>query len=345
MCAAVQLDDEKILVDQLSALTVNEIKQFLRRKKLPTTGRKEQLRETVETALRKRKIAVKHLAAFLDEVTPWGKQHVFLYKGPAARNWRDESWVRDRLAKNDLLGLLNARAKSLVLPEELAIASIQWSKRRLRIVSVKKREGWLRDDEHDEDAELDDGRPVQMRAWVRQVLRGIVALEWDLVSGNAFLQITQLPSGMLYEKVAAEFATLVKPWLNLANFSLIDLRTLATRLFEQEEKGAGKAESHAFDFNRLGQRNVSARSTSSKVPLRGDPTVDNVMKMVRNDGGIPRIADFYWESNGELSDDGEPHSKRPHFVIVAEKGRLNFKTPNTEDGFRSVLTELRKLAR
>ena len=81
------------------------------------------------------------------------------------------------------------------------------------------------------------------------------------------------------------------------------------------------------------------------MPLRGDRTVDGVLKLVQRDG-IPRIGDFYFDGDGArtvAAGDGKPE-KRRHVIIMAEKGRINFATPGAEEGLRSVSTSCERLA-
>lgn len=338
---------QDLILDHLTALTNKEIRRFLKRHKIAgaSVQAKDELRRILRDALKAEQISTKSVVRFLDEVTPWGKQHVYLYTGPSAKDWRNEKWVMDHFKAHDLLNLLNAATDTIVLPEELQLACIHWSKQRLRITAVRKREGWVRSEEHDnKKKKTPEGRPLWLKGYVYQVLRGITAFEWNLVSNEAFLQITQLPGGQNYETIADEFRKAVEPWLDLGTFKAVDLRPAVKKLHELEEQGKGTAHSHAMSFARLGQRHVDARSSSSRVPLFGDRVVDGVLKMMR-EGGIPRIGDYFFDENGNVGDgDGKPQA-RWHVIIMAEQGRINFATPIMEQGVRNVLNSLRTLGK
>jgi hypothetical protein len=337
---------QDLILDHLIALTNAEIQRFLKRHKIPgaSANAKDQLRGVLRQALEANTITTEAVVAFLDEVTPWGKQHVYLYKGPPSKDWRDQTWVAAYLKSHKVDHLVDARTDAIVLPKELQLASINSSTTRLRVTAIRRREGWVRNEEYDNTSKkAPDGRPLWLKAFVYEVLRGIVAFEWNLISNEAFLQITQLPSGGNYESVTDEFTKLVEPWLDLKSFKLINLRHALKRLHELEESGKAAAESHAADFSRLGQRRIALRSTSTKVPLRGDIVLDGMLKILWKDG-IPRMGDFFFkEDGGVAAKDGKSES-RAHVIIMAEKGRVNFVTPYTEDGIRNVLTKLRKLS-
>jgi hypothetical protein len=337
---------QDLILDHLTALTNAEIRRFLRLHKIggASAQAKDELRGILRDALKAGAITVQKVVRFLDEVTPWGKQHVYLYKvGPAAKNWRDKKWVAGHLKEHQLDDLIDATTDTIILPEEMQLACINWTPQLLRITAIRKREGWIRSEEHDKTTKKAlDGRPLWLKGYVYQVLRGLTAFEWNLVANEAFLQITQLPSGSSYEAAQDEFKNKIEPWLDLSTFKPVDLRPAVKKLNEREQDGKGTVKSHALDYSRLGQRRLAVKSISTKVPLLGDRVLDGIIKTMRKDG-IPRIGDFFFEADGTAADkDGQAHS-RLHVKIMAAKGRINFATPSSEEGIRNVLTELRTL--
>lgn len=339
-----------LILDHLTALTNAEIRLFLKRHKIggASAQAKDEYRGILRKAIKDDDITTEQVVAFLDEVTPWGKQHVYLYTGPATKDWRKKDWVESHFKTHKLDAIVDATTDTIVLPEELQLACINWTPQRLRVTAIRKREGWVRSEEHDNsNKKAPDGRPLWLKGYVYQVLRGVTAFEWNLVSNEAFLQITQLPSGASYEVVAEEFMKKVQPWLDLSAFATVDVRPAVKKLHELEEQGKAAAVSHALDYGRVGGRRISFRSTSSKVPLVGDTIVDGMLKTVRT-GGIPQIGDFYFDEQGAVAaTDGKPHStqSRRHVIIMAERRRINFATPGTENDTRNVLTLLRNLSK
>jgi len=68
-----------------------------------------------------------------------------------------------------------------------------------------------------------------------------------------------------------------------------------------------------------------------------------MLKILWRDG-IPRVGDFFFNEDGQAAERvGKSHS-RLHVIIVAENGRINFATANTENAIPNVLTKLRQLS-
>ena len=111
-------DEQAQLVTDLLALKKSQIGEFLARVNLPRTGTKEQIRGRIEKALHEKTISFSLLIQFLDEVIPWGKQHVFLFKGPRSSiaNWKNQNWLANLLKQHRFGRYLNA---------SLALASFQ----------------------------------------------------------------------------------------------------------------------------------------------------------------------------------------------------------------------------
>lgn len=332
-----------LLIDHLMALSAAELRGLPRRLRIRSLKNKAELRERLAELIGNQTLSTETIVEFLDQVTPWGKQHVFLYRGPSGvtKNWRKASWVRTLLKKEGLEGLLG-KSIPLVLPEKLTLASIQSSPSSLRITAIRRREGWVRDYSLVKHGKTPDGREVEYRGFVRQVLRGLVAFEWDLVANEAMLQVSQLPTGGSYEGVETEFATSVASWLDHSTFTRVDVRRAISKLRKLEQDGKGKVQTHAIGMDRIGSRRVTLRSTSSKVPLLGDTALDDFIQSIESDS-VPRISDYYWEADegGANQLDG----RRTHFVVVGERRRVNFMTPSSEERIRDVLAELRRLSK
>ena len=241
---------------------------------------------------------------FLDQVISWGKQHVFLYRGPRSSiaNWKKADWLAKLLKKHRFGKCLNANL-SLALPTAMAISSIFHDGRRLRITAIKKREWWERDPDYDEAKVTEDGEDLALRAYVHRVTRGLVALEWDLIANTAVLQVSQLPNGFRYEEVAKEFFGLVAKWLDDKLFSIIDLRPAIKKLHELEENGAGETRSHGITYRTLEGRRFEGRSASPTDPLLGEVEIDTAMGAVRS-SGVGHLGNFYGSSRNPV---GKPY--------------------------------------
>ncbi|GAB6166180.1 hypothetical protein JCM19992_21800 [Thermostilla marina] len=329
------------IVTDLLALRKSQIREFLARCDLPKSGTKEEIRGRVEEALKDGTLSIPSIVRFLDEVIPWGKQHVYLYQGPRSSiaGWRNKDWVKNLLKKHRLGRYLNA-ALPLVLPDEMKLSTIQHDGRRLRVAAVKKREWWERTPEYDSTTATEEGDAVELRAFVRRVARTLVAFEWDLVANTAFLQISQLPSGFRYEDVAKEFVDLVLGWLDINRFLIVDLRPAIKRLHELEEAGRGETRSHGINYRTLQGRRFEGRSASPADPLLGEAPIDAALGAIRK-SGVGHLGNFYWLPNVEAPPANNPLEAEVHVIIIGQHNRINFPTPNGEQTVRYVLSRIR----
>jgi hypothetical protein len=334
-------DEQAQLVTDLLALKKAQIGDFLVRVGLPKSGTKEQIRSRVEDALGDSTISLARLVQFLDEVIPWGKQHVLLYKGPrtSIANWKKTDCVAELLKRHRLGKYLNA-SLPLALPEKMTVSSIYHDAGRLRITAIKKREWWERDPDYDETKVTAEGDDVQLRAFVHRVTRGLVAFEWDLNGNIAMLQISQLPTGFRYENVAQEFFDLIAAWLDINRFSTVDLRPAIKKLHELEETGNGETRSHGINYRTLQGRRFEGKSASPADPLLGETVIDAALGAVRN-AGVGHLGNFYWLPSAATNPVVNPLDGEVHVMIVGSQNRINFPTPNGEQTIRYVLSRIR----
>lgn len=335
-------DDELAqLVTDLLVLKKTQIRDFLTRCGLAKAGTKETFRDRIEEALRAEELAPSQIVQFLDEVVPWGKQHVFLYKGPrdSITDWKDTGWVGALLKRRRLGVYLNALLP-LALPETMKVSSILHDGARLRVIAIKKRDWWERNADYDESKVTKEGEPVELRAFVHRVTRGLVAFEWDLNANTAFLQVSQLPTGFRYEQVAEEFFKLVGGWLESSRFSIVDLRPVIKKLQELEGAGTGEIRSHGAKYRSLEGRTLEAKSASPADPLFGEAPIDAVLAVVRN-SGVGHLGNFYWLPGARMNPGSTPFDSEVHVEIVGWRNRINFPTPNGERTVRYVLSRIR----
>lgn len=335
--------DEELsqLVTDLLALTKVQIEDFLGQNDLRRSGTKTEKRERIEKALNNGAVAPERLIQFLDAVTPWGKQHVYLYKGPSSSiaDWKTPNWLISHLRQHRVGKYLNA-ALPLALPEEMKLSSILYNEGTLRITAIKKREWWEREPEYDESKHTPEGEPIALRAFIHRVTRSMVAFEWDLTTNTAFLQISQLPGRLDYEEIRGEFFELVTKWLDPRQFSLVDLRPRIQKLHELEETGTGETRSHGINYRTLQGRRLEGRSATPADPLLGEPAIDTALSAIRK-SGVGHLGNFYWLPNGESNAGPNPLETEVHVIIVGFHGRVNFPTPNGEQAIRHVLSRIR----
>ena len=327
---------DKIL-DYFGDLKSDYIKSFLARINLHRSGPKSQLLLNVQEGIEAGSINYADLVNLLDLIIPWGKQHVFLYDGPESdiENWRDPGYVHERLQMGQVSNLLSEKLH-LILPRHLTLSSIEYSQENLKVFTVQRREYRVRYPEHDDSLTV-NGVQFERQAYLHEVLRGLVIFEWNLTSNQARLQISQLPSKGGYEIAEENFKTLTRNWLPLNIFQKVDLHKSITRLNELESVGTPEARSHGLSYRTLGGRAVTAKSPTSHDSVLGETVVDEFVTHVRRDG-VGHLGNFYW-----LPNEATPFDKEIHTIIVGNKKRINFTTPNRSEDFEYVLSRVRDL--
>ena len=335
-------DEHAQIVTGLLALKKTQIRDFLARVGLKKSGTKEDIRGRIEAALDDGSVTLSQLVQFLDEVIPWGKQHLFLYKGPrtSIANWKKTDWVANLLKKHRMGKYLNANLP-LALPEKMKVSSILHDGGRLRITAIKRRDWWERNEEYDASRVTEDGDDVELRAFIHRVTRSLVAFEWDLNANVAFLQIAQLLTGAYYDEVAEEFFQLVAEWLDIKLFSTVDLRPVIKKLQELEVTGNAETRSRGFNYRTLEGRTIDIRSSSQEQAVLGEAAIDAALEDVRK-SGVGRIGNFYWLPNTNVNPSFNPLKEELHAFIVGSRQRINFPTPNVEPTVRYVLSRIRK---
>jgi hypothetical protein len=247
--------------------------------------------------------------------------------------------VANRLKKNHFGKYLNARL-SLVLPDKMKVSSVLHEPGRLRVTAIKRRDWWERNPEYDDSATTAEGDDVQLRAFVHRVTRSLVAFEWDLVANTAFLQISQLPRGFDYAEVAEDFFGLIDGWLDISDFTQVDLRASIKKLHEREEAKSGETRSHGINYRTLQGKRIEARSASASDPLLGEADLDAALSSIRKKS-VGHLGNFYWLPNGVVKSIPNPLEKEIHVIIVGSESRVNFPTPNGEQTIRHVLSRIR----
>jgi len=335
-------DEKNALIDFVLAMRKTHVQGFFRDVKLPRSGTKTDLRERLRTALDEGSVTYEQATGFLDAHSPWGKQHVFLYTGPRGelKEWNDPDLLLPHLKNHRVGKYFNARLP-LILPEKLTLSSIAHLDGKLRITAVQKREYQERAPEHDDAKKTKDGRPVKLKAYIDHVTRTLVTFEWDLPSNTAMLQVTQLHGDRIYEQVRKEFFGLVGDWIDIEKlFGLVDIRRVVNRLHELERSEHPEARSHGYQYSSPEGTRVGARSRSSRHSVIREAFVDDALEAIQKES-VGHLGNFYWLPDAPPALDGNPLTDEVHVILVADKSRINFPTPNSEPVVRYVLHRVR----
>jgi hypothetical protein len=195
-----------------------------------------------------------------------------------------------------------------------------------------------RNEEYDTTIKSPEGKNVVLKGFEHEIVRSLVAFEWDLVLNEATLQIAQLPHGTEYSTAADEFFELTQDWIDRSLFTEMDLRRPIARLHELEERGLGETRSQTINYRTMQGRRIEARSASMCDPLLGEQPIDTMLQAVRKNG-VGQIGNFYWIPTG--NNNRNPLTSDVHVIVVAPQNRINFPTPNDEPSVRYVLSRIR----
>ena len=330
-------EERRRLLDYLLENPQHVLAAFLRGHGMPVSLTKADTRERLEAMLASRQLRYADVVAFLDEIGPWNAQHVRLLKGPArdVSEWRDARFVEQRAAGTPAEGRLLNRV-NYILPGQLRVSSIEHSASRLRVTAIGRRDTKERREELDREEEGDDGEVVELRAWVTEVSRAIIAFEWDLDANVALVQVAQLAAHDDYDDAIDNFTAMLRHFVNLDEFIAIDLRKAIRKFHELEEAGTAPVRSQAYQYESPGGRRLEGRSYHGKGTLLGESHFDDAMKNVRA-GGVGRMGNLYWQPKAATP----IVDKAVHFHIIAASNRVVFPTANGEEVVRHVVNGVR----
>ncbi|MBL8792392.1 MAG: hypothetical protein JNM56_00660 [Planctomycetia bacterium] len=296
------------------------IQEFLKTRKHAYSGTREKLRQRVEGYLDDGSVRADELVELLNRVEGWGNQHIFLYKAPAALidRWNTEAKVRASLRTQGQEMLFN-RPRPLVLPKAPQLCSVEWTPTRARLVWVEKRV-W-RERAPEEDFGRDD---LEFTASRVRRSRGLIAFDWDLVSGDAALLIERLPTGNDYGAERRRFELELEPLVKISKFEGVYVSSAIPGIEKSGEVRHRQLE-HATE---RGAR-ISFVSRAKNVCALADPALRKARDAL-GDALAGRHGNYYWPMPGE-----EP--REVHVKLYAKDQRLALFGECSEGEVRHVL--------
>jgi hypothetical protein len=340
-----QRSESELLIDILLGLRVDRVRAFMDRVELPRSGTKSELRERADVGLLDGTFSINDLVDYLDEVEPWGRQHVILLEaeGAASSGWRRTDGIRRRLREAGVEHLLDRRRRQR-LPETLSLSAINLRDDTLEIVAVERREYDERAPELDRPDHQEDGQLIFFKAYRHVVTRGLLTLRWNIATRAAALHVSEGFGRYDYDDALARFSTLIAGFIDLDRFDNKEIGRAIHSLHEAERAGAGEIRSHRVGYQSRGGRTVEAASPSTNVSVVGERVVDDAMTGV---GGAAtgRIGNFFWlPSTGPIPASNPIATRDLHIVIIAQASRVHFMVPSDEESISYVLQRIRALS-
>lgn len=300
--------------------------EFLRARDLYFSGTKERLQERLQEYLADGRLQPLDLVKLLNTVEGWGNQHVYLYRAAdrLIEGWQDEESVRGHLEGLGMADLLN-RQRPLVLPEEPALSSIEWTPERVRFVWIEKR--MWEERAVAQDVEQED---MVWRAYRINVSRGLVAFDWDLVSGDGMLLIQRLPRGTQYRAIRTRFEQELDPIVSLSQFERVRISPAIQRVEASQEV---RRRQLAYQTPRGGK--VRLTSAGQLADTSTDPDLERAEQVLRGETAS-LLGNFYWLS--------VPHKLRGelHTKFYASDQGIGIFGEHDERDVRYVLSRIRR---
>jgi hypothetical protein len=336
--------ERDLLLTQLSALHGNLIRDFMRENEIaPLSGRKEELVDRIRAALVGNDVTWQGLIEYLDRVEPFNKQHVTLYRfvGDAGPDYASADAVKALLDKHGLADVW-ANRLPLAAPEDLTLSSVGFDDDTLEIYAIGRRTYPER--RREREAEISLGPQFETRVYENVAIRSWVRLLWNIPSGHASLQISQLPRQSLYDDVRADFDALIDAWVPVGSLQPLDLGKAVSRLEEAVIEGKGEVRIQSVGHNSHGGLRSQISSGAQGQSVYGESTdYDEALKKLHASGpGAAGSLYFLPAAGGGLA--ATPLTDEVHVVLNAKENSINFARPTEQPALEHVLRRIRTLA-
>jgi hypothetical protein len=335
-------EQRELLVTHLEALRSDQIREFLRRNQVGPLGRtKEEAVAQAKEALGTPDLPWDALIAYLDEIEPYGKQHVVLMRaiGDALRDWSEES-VEQTMHEAGLEELWQ-QDQPLAAPDEIQLSSVRWLDGQLEVYAISRRLVRKRRLDLDDEA-FQGNRRLEAVVYERVPVRSWVRLHADPGSGRVSVHMAQLTRKSDYQALFDDFMQLISGWFPVEHLEPINLGRAVKRLHEAWEAGRHEASPQKLEYESAdGIHSSLSSSTRQQSVLGQTDELDEAAERMR-DSGPGAGANLYFLG----TDDDGPNGANPiedpiHVEIVVREDRINFRRPVSAEALDYILRRIR----
>lgn len=194
----------------------------------------------------------------------------------------------------------------------------------MRFVWVEGRRWEEKLPEHDR---CEDG--IVWHAYQVHVGRGLIAFDWDLVSGHAMLSIQRLPYGDAYSLVRDRFERELEPILGLSQFLRLRVSPAIKRI-----EGSGEVRCRQVAYQTRRGSKVSFTSATRSRGVSSDPDVERAERLLGS-GSAGVAGNFYWRDVRSIP------GREVHCRLHARDQRIAILGEHPEEDIRYVLSRIR----
>lgn len=335
-------EEKRILLDILNSITRTVLYRYARRElqiQMETNAKKEEIVDLIFEDVQENVVHRDHLYNFVNKVQEWGRQHVYLFRSNPQTKTQFRKFTTQQIQEyltDHRTGLKTNHPLPIFMPEQTGFKAykvVHEEGRRLAIFWAEKRVLYTRNEERDY---IDKNRNLEFRAWSPRNSRGLLIMDWDLLTGQVMIRVSQADAKSVYENARDEafnyiqriFNIQANEWTNMdirrAIANIKDSGTVSTKKYNQESQSGGKQSLQARD-KRTGIEH------DTELTQAGRAIVDRFASTYGN---------FYWSVT---EDDGS--EIEVHTTIESKSNSLLIYGIQTEETVRYILGEIIKFSR
>ena len=326
--------EQQLLLDILSSITRPILYRYGKQElnlQIDSTSTKEDIIGFILDDIRKNKAHKEHLYNFVNKVQEWGRQHIFLFRSKPDIRADFKKLSLDSIQKTlieEKVKLKLNESIPLFMPEkngfELFKVTLDEGKK-LSLVWAERRVVYSR---YEDDDYIDKESGLEYRAWKSHQARGILVFDWNLLTGQMMIRVSQAENKSTYENgkrhILQSINTIFKIPTN--SWTRLDIRKCIANI-----KDSGEVSTKKFNQETQSGGKQSLQSRDKKHGIEADRELSDASKAMKNKYAST-YGNFFWKV-----DDDEGLEKEVHTTIDSKSNSLLVYGIQTEDSVRYIL--------